>query len=139
MENTFEVIDHTADIGIVAYGSDIEQLYVNASLGMCSLITDLDNLNEDLCHIIDLASTDRENLLVEWLNELLYIFEVDHIIFKKFEIDNLTNNQIRARCFGEKINIQQHKIIREIKAATYHMLAIVKENDIFRARVIFDI
>jgi SHS2 domain-containing protein len=139
VEKPFEVIDHTADIGIVAYGADIKQVFANAALGLFNLMADLDDFKEDLQRELELSAEDVEVLLVEWLNELIYIFDVEHIIFKRFEIERLTSTQIKARCFGEKIKPGQHKLKREIKAATYHMLRISKEDGGYKVQVIFDI
>ena len=135
----FEVIDHTADIGIIAYGADIKQVFANAALGLFSLMADLNDLKEDVQRDVKLSAEDEEVLLIEWLNELIYIFDVEHIIFKRFEIDKLSGNQIKARCFGENLKPEQHKLKREIKAATYHMLRISKEDGNYTVQVIFDI
>ena len=135
----FEIIDHTADIGIVVHGADIKQVFANAALGLFNLMADLDNLKEDTKREIKLSAEDVEVLLIEWLNELIYISEVEHIIFKKFEIDELSNTNLKATCFGEKIKPGQHRLKREIKAATYHMLRINKENGSYKVQIIFDI
>jgi len=139
VEKVFEVLDHTADIGIIAYGTDIRQVFANAATGMASLIADLDEIGDHIQRDIELKSYDDENLLVEWLNELLYIFDVEHILFKRIEVNNLYNSTIKARCFGDRIDFQRHRIKREIKAATYHMLRIGKDRGTFSAQVIFDI
>ena len=139
VEKPFEIIDHTADIGIVAYGADIKQVFANAALGLFSLMADLDECKGDIQRELQLSAEDMEVLLVAWLNELIYIFDVEHIIFKRFEVDELTSTHIKARCFGEKIKLSQHKLKREIKAATYHMLKINKEDGGYKAQVIFDI
>jgi len=135
----FEVIDHTADIGIIAYGADIKQVFANAALGLFNLMADLDNPKEDIKREIELSAEDVEILLVEWLNELIYISDVEHIIFKRFEINELSSTQLRATCFGEKIKPGQHRLKREIKAATYHMLRLNKENGGYKVQIIFDI
>ena len=139
MKKAFEVIDHTADIGIIAYGADIKQLFSNAALGMFSLIAEPGDIEESVQRDTKISSQDMENLLVEWLNELLYIFDVEHIIFRRFKIDTLTDNLLKVRCFGEKINPQKHELKREVKAATYHMLSINKEDNVYKAQLIFDI
>ena len=139
VEKPFEIIDHTADIGIIAYGTDIKQIFANAALGLFSLMAELDDIKEDAQRDLVLSAEDEEVLLVEWLNELIYIFDVEHIVFKRFEIDKLSGNQIKARCFGQKIKPGQHKLKREIKAATYHMLRISKSNSNYEVQVIFDI
>ena len=135
----FEIIDHTADIGIVVHGTDIKQVFANAALGLFNLMADLDNLKENTRREIKLSAEDVEVLLIEWLNELIYISEVEHIIFKRFEIDELSNTNLKATCFGEKIKPGQHRLKREIKAATYHMLRINKENGSYKVQIIFDI
>jgi SHS2 domain-containing protein len=139
VEKPFEVIDHTADIGIVAYGADIKQVFANAALGLFNLMADLDDFEEGMQRDLELSAGDVEVLLIEWLNELIYIFDVEHIIFKKFEIEKLTSTEVKARCFGEKMEPGRHKLKREVKAATYHMLRISKEDGTYKVQVIFDI
>ena len=139
MVKTFEVLDHTADIGIIAYGTDIKQVFANAAAGMASLIVDLDEIGDHIHRDIELKSYDDENLLVEWLNELLYIFDVEHILFRRVEVDTLHSSKIEARCYGDRIDFQRQRIKREIKAATYHMLTLDKKDTIYSAQIIFDI
>lgn len=139
MGEAFEIIDHTADIGIIAYGVDIKQVFVNAALALFSLITEPEDIKEELQHSLKLQADDEESLLVEWLNELIYLFDVDHILFKRFEIDNLTKNQLEARCFGEKLKPSQHKLKMGVKAATYHMLRIERNKTGYQVQVIFDV
>ena len=67
------------------------------------------------------------------------MFDVEHIIFKRFEIDTLTENKIKASCSGETVDLSRHSLKREVKAATYHMLSISRDNDGYRAQVLFDI
>jgi SHS2 domain-containing protein len=135
----FEIIDHTADIGIVVYGADIKELFANAALGLFNLIADLDGLNENIKRDVEMSAEDVEVLLVEWLNELIYISDVEHVIFKRFEINSFSNTEIKATCYGEKIKPDQKRLKREIKAATYHMLRIDKENNGYKVQIIFDI
>ena len=139
MQRGFKVLDHTADIGITAYGTDIKELFANAALGLFSLMIDLNTVKEDIQREIEVSAEDEETLLVEWLNELIYIFDVEHIIFKRFLIDVLNSGQIKARCFGEKLKLGHHKLERQVKAATYHMLKISKRNGDYEVTVIFDI
>ena len=75
----FDVIDHTADIGIVAYGASPTEVLVNAAIGMFSLITDLDQVGTSHRQNISLVGEDYEELLITWLNELLYYFDAENI------------------------------------------------------------
>jgi SHS2 domain-containing protein len=138
MEKDFEILDHTADVGIIAYGADISQAFANAAKALFSLITELDDVEEVIHRDIELTASDEESLLVEWLNELVYQFDTEGIIFKRFDIIQLDNTQLKARGYGEKADSSKHKLKMGVKAATYHMLKVDK-NDGCRVQVLFDI
>jgi protein archease len=139
MRKTFEIMDHTADVGIIAYGMNIEELFSNAALALFSLITELESIQEKLHLNVKVGSDERDSLLVEWLNELIYFFDAKHVLFNRFDIESLTENELKATCYGEDFDPLKHRIKRGIKAATYHMLRLDKNNDGFKAQVILDI
>ena len=134
----FRIIDHTADIGVTAYGTDVKQAFANAAKGMFSLITDLRKVRETTFKDILVTATDRETLLVAWLNELIYLFDVENLLCKKFNIIELGDTQLKAKVYGEKVDNTRHLIKIGIKSTTYHMLQ-VKHDDGYEVRVIFDI
>ena len=138
MEKDFEIVDHTADVGITAYGANMKQAFTNAAKGLSSLITEPDDIEEVLHRDIEVTATDEESLLVEWLNELIYLFDTEYIIFKRFDITELNNKQLKARSYGEKIDKSKHKLKAGVKAATYHMLKVNKCNG-YQVQVLFDI
>ena len=139
MKRAFEIIDHTADVGIIAYGADVKDLFSNAALALFSLITELESIEEKLHFDLKVSSEDRDSLLVEWLNEFIYLFDVEHILFNRFDIESLTHNQLKAVCYGETFDPVKHKIKMGIKAATYHMLKLDKNGGGYKAQIIFDI
>lgn len=135
----FEVLDHTADVGLKSYGETLKEVFENAAIGMFSLITDLDNVKVSLSAEIEIEAEDRETLLVEWLNELLYRFEVEYLVFKRFEIVDWDEEyRLRARAYGELLDLGRHQIKTQIKATSYHELKI-EHSDGWSAQVIFDI
>jgi SHS2 domain-containing protein len=138
VKKDFEILNHTADVGIIAYGADLSQAFANAARGLFSLITDLDGVEEVLHRDAELTATDEESLLVEWLNELIYQFDTEGIIFKRFDIIRLDSTRLKARSYGEKVNKSKHKLKIGVKAATYHMLKVDK-GDGCRVQVLFDI
>jgi SHS2 domain-containing protein len=138
MGKRFEVIDHTADLGIAAYGEDLKEAFANAAYALFSMMIDLEGVGDALCRRVEVTADDRSDLLVAWLNELIYVFEVDKMLFKRFDIGELTETRLRASCYGERIDPERHKIRVGFKAATYHMLRI-DEGDGFRVQVLFDI
>ena len=138
MRKDFEIVNHIADVGIIAYGSDMRQAFANAAKALFSLITELDDVDEVMYRDIELTAPDKESLLVEWLNELIYLFDAENIVFKRFDITKLNNTQLKARSYGEKVDRAKHKLKIGVKAATYHMLK-VSPNDGYKVQVLFDI
>jgi SHS2 domain-containing protein len=138
----FEILEHTADIGIAAYGKTKREVFINAAKGMFEIIAGENrNLKDNFYDKIKLEADNLEGLLFAWLNELLYIGETRLVILNKFQIKDLSDYQIEAEIEGMKINPPSVKIEKEIKAVTYHRLEIKKdeESGLWRAQVIFDI
>ncbi len=134
----FEFIDHTADVGVIAYGQDIRQAFANAARALSSLIAEPEDIRETLHRDIAVTAGDEEGLLVEWLNELIYLFDAEGLIFKRFDINSLSGRQLRARAYGEKADPAWHKLKTGVKAATYHLLKVDPDNG-GRVQVIFDV
>jgi SHS2 domain-containing protein len=134
----FETFEHTADVGIRACGATMAEAFANAARGLFSLITDLDIIEERRSREVSVTASDRELLLVEWLNQLVYLFDVEYLLFKRFQILHLTDTGLTARCFGEKVDKSRHQLKTGIKSATYHMLK-VEEDQGFRVQVLFDV
>jgi SHS2 domain-containing protein len=139
MKEAFEILDHTADIGIIAYGADFEELLSNAGLALFSLITDLGSIQDRLHLNLDVRSEDRDSLLVDWLNELIYCFDSKHTLFNRFDIEAMTHSALKATCYGEGFDPNKHKIKMGIKAATYHMLRLDTDDNGCKAQIILDI
>jgi len=138
MGKDFEILDHTADVGIIAYGADLRQAFANAARALFSLITELDDVEEVLHQDIVVNASDVESLLVAWLNELVYRFDTEGVLFKRFDITHLEDTRLKARSYGEKADSAKHSLKTGVKGATYHMLKVDK-TDGFRVQVLFDI
>jgi SHS2 domain-containing protein len=124
MKKDFELISYTADAGVRASGRDLPQAFANAARGMLSLIIDIEKVNEVIFRDVEVAAPDKETLLVEWLNELVFLFDTEMLLFKRFHIGTLTETLLKARCYGEKIDRSRHEIKRGVKSATYHDLKV---------------
>ncbi|MGA1824054.1 MAG: archease [bacterium] len=136
---SYEYIDHTADIGIRAYGMSLGELLQHAGEGLSNLIIDKGTITESLEKHITIDRCSLEELLVTWLGELNYLFETKGLIFKRFIVDIKANNSLYARCFGEKYNPARHAIKMLIKAVTYHQLRVEKKGDVWESCTFFDI
>ncbi len=135
----FEILEHTADAGIIARGADLPELFANAGAGMMALMVELDTVEEVEERLIQVQGRNLEALLVRWLTELLYYLDAQQLLFRRFEVQELTETALRARAFGETIDRERHQLHFGVKAVTRHLLEIAPENSGFRATVLFDI
>jgi len=132
----YEEIEHTADLAIRAYGRDMKELFANAAYGMFSAMgIDLEAVRPTLRREMCLEAPDREALLVDWLNELLYLHETEGEIYADFDIRALSAIELRANVMGTKGD--DAEIV--IKAATFHDLKIERIDKGYVATIVFDI
>lgn len=139
----YEYLEHTADIKFQAYGKTLEEVFENAALAMFNVIINTEKVSGETAKEIFLKSPDLESLLVDWLSELLYIFEVDEIVFRKFRVEEIKEEKgeylITGQALGEKYYPESHPFETEIKAVTYNQLEIVKTPDGWKAQIVVDI
>ena len=135
----FEILDHTADIGLIIYGNDLRALFEHAGEGFFHLITDLKKVRPRIERRVELEGECLERLLVDWLGELLYLHEVDHLLFRKFSIETVGEQGLKAVVKGEPFQEGIHSIKTEIKAVTYHQIQIKEREGSWKAQVIFDL
>ena len=137
MKKRFELVEHTADIGLIAYGNTLVEAFANAACGMFSIIAGLDAVTETESRRLELSEADPEALLFEWLNRLIYFFDVEMLLFSRFDIIEFDGCRLRAVCYGEPYDASRHQLKTGVKSATYHMLRVDKEKN--QVRVIFDV
>ena len=133
----FRLIEHTADIGLIAYGQSLAEAFANAAFGLFSIIAELKTVKENESRQLELKEDDAEALLFEWLNRLIYLFDVEMLLFKRFELRDFDGHGFKAICYGEKYNPSRHQLKIGVKAATYHMLKVDKEKN--QVQLIFDV
>lgn len=135
----FEVLDHTADIGLIVYGEDLKTLFENAGEAFFHLITDLEKVRRRVEKRIEIRGEDLERLMVDWLSELLYLHDVENLLFKGFKVESVGEGGLKARVKGEPFQEGVHVIKTGVKAVTYHQIEVRKENGRWRAQIIFDL
>lgn len=145
-EKSYEVFEHTADIGLKIYGASVADLFLNAVKGLFHLIAP----QLSVCEIafpfpsppklikIDLTAPSQEELLVYWLNEFIYYFFTKKLFPETLKIDILEQDSLVSEVSLKKCS-QTCPIELEVKAATYHNLSIKKFGKIYQAEIIFDI
>lgn len=135
----YEIIDHTADIGMIIYGETLKDLFRNAAEGFFNIITDLESINIRLWRKISIGKESLECLIVDWLTELLFLHEVEGLLFKEFRIESIDDNGLKAMAGGEEFKEGFHIIKTQVKAVTYHQIVVKKEDSIWMARIILDL
>ncbi|MBA7700314.1 Protein archease [subsurface metagenome] len=135
----YEFINHTADLGIRVRGLSLKELFENAARAMFDLIVDLDTVETRDQMAIEIKGGELEELLADWLRDLLYRYNGDKYLLKEFKIEKISPRGLKARVRGEKLDMSRHTLKREIKAVTYHGLEIRKLNHEWQAQIIFDI
>jgi SHS2 domain-containing protein len=135
-EVDFEEVEHTADWALRVHGRNLSQLLRNAARGMSSLlVADLTSILVTLEEQIEIETYDAESLLVNWLSELAYWAEVEGIVFREFDLLQVTSTHLQAVVRGGHVpDLQKH-----IKAVTYHNLEIVETDRGVEATVVFDV
>jgi len=135
----YEIIEHTADVGVSATGDTFAEALANLALGMFSLITDLELVAPDAAFEVRVSSSEADVLPVDWLNELLFLYETEGLIPCEIEVevggDGCT---LSAACKGERVDPLRHELRTDVKAATYHQLEVTHEGG-WRIRVILDV
>ena len=135
----YELIDHTADVGVRAFGRTLEELFRNAAVGMFEIIAELDSVGIVESKKIQLTAETLEDLYLLWHQELLFRSSVDHIVYKEFSFDDISEKRLTATIRGEKFNPGKQVLKKEIKAVTYHALKVQKTKEGWVGEVIFDI
>ncbi len=138
MRSRYEVLPHTADTGVIAYGSTLPELFENAGYAMFDLMFDLGSLRPQRDVPVVAVGDDPEGLLVDWLSELLRHAEEQGLAFCLFTVDRLEEGGVQGAAGGAPVGGLELRG-PPIKAVTYHQLAVVQIPDGWWARVIFDV
>ena len=136
----FEYIDHTGDIGIRVRGETLQELFTNAAHALLDTVAVLDTIDPIAQFQIHVEAESVAELMVAWLDELIFRHEVDEVFFKYVEISELSETCLSACAYGEPIDFTRHVVYTEIKSVTYHQLDVHQSSDGgWRAQVIFDL
>ncbi len=134
----YNIVEHTADIGIEVAAPDVEGIFVRGALAVFDIMFGLESITKRKHRQIEVEGDDLSELLVAWLNELLYVYAVDKMLFCEFADVRLDGHRFRATGFGEDFDPDRHRVQTEIKAATYHGLALKSGNG-WKTTIIFDV
>ena len=135
----YRYIDHTSDLGMEFFGKDLPELFANACFAMFDNIVDLSLVEEKKTRTIALKGSNLQDLFMDWLRELLFIFATEYFVVKQVSKVDLKDNVLTAELSGEKFDKSRHRVKIEIKTPTYHMYKIEPTEKGYKATVIFDV
>lgn len=135
----YRLIDHTADFGIHVFGKDPEDLFANAADALVDLLTDVRVVRGKNQMEITVTGSDRPDLMVNWLREILYLWSGRELLVKSANIQEITPCKISAILSFDRYDPSRHVIKNEIKAVTYHQVQVTGGPEGWEAWVIFDV
>jgi SHS2 domain-containing protein len=139
MSTGYELLDHTADVALRAWGRTRAEVFEEAARGMLSLVCDPTRIGEQETVEVEVEAAAPDLLLAAWLNELLFQFEAKSLLFADLDIIEVTDTRLRARLTGEHQDAHRHVICGGVKAATLHQLSLVQKDDGWEGFVILDV
>jgi SHS2 domain-containing protein len=132
-------MDHTADLAIRVYGNHRGEIFENAAYALFDNLVDLKGVRPIIRQEIEVSAEDLPELLVSWLNHLLFLWETRGLLFKDFKVRSVDPETLKASAWGEVFQAGDHEILTEIKAATYHNLHIEEDRGLWQAEIILDL
>ena len=139
MSTGWELVEHTADIGVRAWGVTPADVFEQAARALFSLVCDPREIDERETIEVLLEAEARDLLLAAWLNELLYIFEVRRLVLSDFEVVELGEQSLRAKVTGEPLDLHRHVMCGGVKAATLHELSLKPRDGGWEGFVLLDV
>ena len=135
----YELLDHTADLKIRVRAKALPTLFENAGYALFDLICNISAVQPTGRHQVKVEGADLEELLVSWLGELLYLFEVHGLLLRSFSVKSLDGRSLAAEVAGEPYDPNRHQLKVDIKAVTYHQLEIARVGGEWQTAIVFDI
>ena len=136
---SYELIDHTADIGIRVTETTIKGLFETAAHAMFEQITDTSKLSGANTKDIHVKGIDRPDLLINWLRELLWCWTIDKCLINQVVIKKLHDDHLKAKVSYDAFDLKTHEILKDIKAVTYHGISVDQTDAGWQATIIFDV
>lgn len=139
---SYSWFDHTADVGVDLTAPSLEKLFETAATALFDLLVELlpgEPRPHEVQREVWVRGADREELLVRWLSELLYIHDAEGVVFHEFKITEMRDDSVSGRATGEISDPVRHRARTEVKAVTYHQVFVRQEAGSWKARVVFDV
>ena len=135
----YECIDHTADLAIVVRAADLKHLFAEAGMALFDLLVRIHGERTSRSTVCTVDGVDPEDLMVNWLRELLYLYNGEEKAVSSIEIIDLAPTRVEARLTWIPMEFERDEVLMEIKAVTYHQIRVEKTGRGYEAQVVFDV
>lgn len=135
----YDYFDHQADVGIVGFGTSLQEAFGEAAVAMFNLMVDVSRVEPRDEVDIECQGADTEELFVEWLNTLLAQADIHGMVFSQFSVQRINGHRLSGVARGEKLDPDRHRAKLEVKAATYSMLSVQGAGDRWSVRCVVDV
>ncbi len=135
----YRFLDHTADLMIEVRGDSLVELFSESAVALFDVIVGVNSVSVRRHVEVRASGDNKEELLVDWLRELLYVFSGERMVLSHFEILNFSETELHARCGGERFRSDLHRVRFDVKAVTYYGVSITQRNGKYSVSVLFDV
>jgi len=138
-QKTYRILNRSSELVIKVFGKSQAELFANSGFALFDLMTDIEKVQGQEHLPVEVEGMDRDDLMVNWMRELLYLFQGSGYLLKEFHVADVKENYVRGEVVGEKLDPDRHEIQREIRSIAYHQSRMAKTGDQWTAQVIFEL
>ncbi|MGH7771307.1 MAG: archease [Candidatus Binatia bacterium] len=138
-QKKYRILNRSSDLVIKVFGKTQAELFANSAFALFDLMTDVEKVQVRDHLPLEVEGVDRNDLMVNWMRELLYLFQGSGYLLKDFQIREVKENYVRGEVSGEKFDPDRHEIQRDIRSVAYHQSRMEKTGDQWTAQLIFEL
>lgn len=138
-QSGYETFEHTADVGLAVRGQSLQDLFEQAAAGFIDLMLDAETVSPTRTINITARAEQPEELLVAWLEEILFAFDAEAFAPAAARVESLGQGEVRGQLSGEDFDPQRHEVRLAVKAVTFHDLAIRNVGGRYEVKIVFDV
>ena len=138
-EKKYRLTTRQSELAVKVTGGSQADLFANSAFALFDVISDVEKIDAKERLPLEVEGTDRDDLLVNWMRELLYLYQGSGYLLKEFVIREVKDTSLKAEVCGEKIDPDRHEIKQEIAAVAYHQSRMTKTGDQWTAQLIFEV
>jgi SHS2 domain-containing protein len=138
-EKKYRTISRSSDLAVKVFGASQADLFANSGFALFDLLTQIDKVGVSEHLTLEVEGVDRDDLMVNWVRELLYLYQGSGYLLKEFAVKEVKDNYIRGEVSGEKFDPDRHEIQREIRAVSAHQSRMEKTGNQWTAQVVLEL